>query len=174
MSFFAIQVMSGREDAFRELFLKSLPETKLYNIKKKIQSRRKGKPVSLSSTVFPGYLFLQCPEPIDPDLLKALRRTKHFTRILPSTDRIAPLDDRDARIITQLLSFGKEIGASLVVFDENNRIRVVQGPLMGLEGMIIKVDKRKRRAKVRLDMGDSPITFDLAYEVLERSEKALP
>ncbi|HEY9054011.1 MAG TPA: antiterminator LoaP [Rectinemataceae bacterium] len=172
MSFYAIQVMTGKEDAFIELFHKARPDATLHNIKKKIQSRRKGKPVSLSSTVFPGYLFLQCPESIDPDMIKELRRTKNFTRVLPSTDRISPLNERDTRIISQLLSFGKEIGPSLVVFDEQNRIKVIKGPLMGLEGQIVKVDKRKRRAKVRLDMNDSPILFDLAFEIIEHAEKA--
>jgi transcriptional antiterminator NusG len=65
------------------------------------------------------------------------------------------------------VAFGGEIGSSLVAFDENNRITVIQGPMMGMEGRIIKVDRRKKRAKVRLEMNDSPISFDLSFEVLE-------
>jgi len=38
---------------------------------------------------------------------------------------------------------------------------------MGLEGRIIKVDRRKRRAKIQLEMNDSPISFDLGFDVLE-------
>jgi transcription antitermination factor NusG len=36
-----------------------------------------------------------------------------------------------------------------------------------MEGKIIKVDRRKRRAKIQLEMNDSPMTFDLAFEVIE-------
>ena len=88
-------------------------------------------------------------------------------RILPATESIKPLNDRDAEIIRHLLSFGKEIGPSLVTFDENKRIKVIRGPMMGMEGLIIKVDMRKKRAKVRLEMNDSPITFDLGFDILE-------
>jgi hypothetical protein len=44
MSFFAIQVVSGREDAYIEFFSKQRPDQALYNIKKTIRSRKKGKP----------------------------------------------------------------------------------------------------------------------------------
>jgi transcription termination/antitermination protein NusG len=46
--------------------------------------------------------------------------------------------------------------------------------LMGLEGCIIKVNRRKRRAKIRLDMNDSPILFDLGFEILEKLQEKNP
>ena len=168
MNFFAMQVMSGREDAFIELLKKTSPDLAIYNIKKKMPTRKMGKAISLVSSIFPGYLFFQFPaEKPSPQLISNLRRTRHFMRILPATDSIKPLGDRDAEIIRQLLSFGREIGPSLVVFDEKKRIKVIHGPLMGLEGCIVKVNRRKRRAKIRLDMNDSPILFDLGFEILE-------
>jgi len=43
---------------------------------------------------------------------------------------------------------------------------IVDGPLMGLEGRIIKVDKRKKRAKVKLNLYDDSFAIDLAFEVM--------
>jgi transcriptional antiterminator NusG len=37
---------------------------------------------------------------------------------------------------------------------------------MGLEGRIIKVDKRKRRAKIMLDLYNDSFSIDLAFEVI--------
>jgi transcriptional antiterminator NusG len=168
MNFFAIQVMSGREDAYVELFSKTRPDQNVHNIKKSIRTRKKGKLINQITCVFPGYLFFQCSgDKPSPELLMTLKRTRNFMRVLPATDNIKPLNDRDTEIIRRLLSFGKEIGPSQVMFDENNRIKVIRGPMMGMEGMIIKVNKRKRRAKIRLDMNDSPISFDLSFEILE-------
>ena len=168
MSFFAIQVVSGREDAYIEFFSKQRPDQALYNIKKTIRSRKKGKPTLVTSCLFPGYLFFQYHEDgISPELLSNFRKTKYFIRVLPGTDNINPLSDRDASIIRQLVAFGGEIGSSLVAFDENNRITVIQGPMMGMEGRIIKVDRRKKRAKVRLEMNDSPISFYFYFEETE-------
>ena len=173
MSFFALQVMSGREDTFIELFSKARPDQALYNIKKKIRTRRKGKQITHMTCLFPGYVFFQSEgDKPSPETIRALKRTRHFMRILPATDSIKPLCDRDTEIIRHLVSFGREIGSSLVMYDENNRIKVIQGPLMGLEGKIVKVDRRKRRAKIQLEMNDSPITFDLGFDLLEAVKDA--
>jgi len=168
MNFFAIQVMTGCEDFYIELFSKTREDQPLYSIKKKMTSRKKGKTVILTNSIFPGYIFFQCPgERPSAELISSLKRVRTFTRFLPASDNIKPLNDRDAEIIRHLLSFGKELGPSLVTFDENNRIKVIKGPLFGMEGKIIKVDRRKRRAKIRLEMNDSPMTFDLAFDVIE-------
>ena len=56
-----------------------------------------------------------------------------------------------------------------MTFDENRRIRVVSGPLQGLEGRIVKVDRRKGRARVRLDIYADAFEIDLGFEILEGS-----
>jgi transcriptional antiterminator NusG len=172
MNFFAMQIMTGMEDAYVELLSKTNPDIELFVIKKTIRSRKKGKVVTLINRVFPGYVFFQHPdEELPAILIRTLKRTRNFVRILPDTRAIKPLNARDSDLLHHLVSFGQSIGTSLVTFDENNRIKILKGPLMGLEGMIVKVDKRKRRAKIRLDMNDSPIMFDLGFEVLKIAEK---
>jgi transcriptional antiterminator NusG len=37
---------------------------------------------------------------------------------------------------------------------------------MGLEGKIVKVDKRKGRAKIKLDLYNDSFAIDLAFEVI--------
>ncbi len=44
---------------------------------------------------------------------------------------------------------------------------MIQGPLQGIEGFIIKVNRRKHRAKVRLTIAESVMILDLAFEVME-------
>ena len=55
------------------------------------------------------------------------------------------------------------------MFDENNRIRVVDGPLMRLEGRIVKVDRRKGRARVALTFHGRTMLADLGFEVMEKT-----
>lgn len=169
--FYAVHVETGYEDSFVELMRKLEPDTDVYNIKKKLTLRKRGKSFQESRPVFPGYLFFRTPdESLLGPLVSRMRRLNHFIRVLPSTDSIKPLSDRDACIIGALLSFGGEIGPSLVTFDENNRIRVIRGALAGLEGSIVKVDRRKRRAKIRLDLHNTSMAFDLGFEVLQIAE----
>ena len=53
-----------------------------------------------------------------------------------------------------------------MVFNENNRIEVKSGPMMGLEGKIVKVDKRKQRAKVQLDLYKESFFVDFGFELI--------
>lgn len=171
MNFFAIQVISGREALYKELLFRHRADITIHHIVKTASSRKGGKPVKIQSSLFPGYLFFQYQdEHLSPELVQAIRKTKYFLRILPSTDNIKPLSQRDAEIIRHFISFRHEIGNSRVVFDENNKIRVIDGPLAGYEGNIVKVNKRKRRATIQLDICNSQMTIVLGFDILETVE----
>ena len=45
---------------------------------------------------------------------------------------------------------------------------VVEGPMMGLEGLIVKVDKRRKRAKVMLSLDNKAYPVDFGFETLEQ------
>ncbi|MCE5255941.1 MAG: hypothetical protein LLF89_03755 [Spirochaetaceae bacterium] len=172
MSFFAIQVVTGKEDCFKDNFNVGRPDIQCFNIKKKMTIRRKGKMVQEITCLFPGYLFLVYPEEqLSPGLIHDLRKANWFLRILPATERTSPLNDRDSALINQLISFGKEIGPSLVAFTPDKKIRVIKGALMGLEGLIVSVNRRKRRVRVKTQLSDSPFVFDLSIDILETVEE---
>jgi transcriptional antiterminator NusG len=95
------------------------------------------------------------------------RRTEGFYRFLRSNQNIVPLADRDLELVLHFIKkTGPIAGISRVYFNENARIVVIDGPLMGLEGRIIKVDKRKKRAKIKLNLYDDSFAIDLAFEVI--------
>jgi len=133
--------------------------------------RRRGKMVPSKLAIFPGYVFLELSE--EEDVLRyhwAFRRTEGFYRFLRSNQDIAPLQNRDLELVLHFVKrVGPLAGKSKVYFDENSRIQVISGPLSGLEGRIIKADKRKGRAKIRLDLYGDTFTIDLAFEVMEQA-----
>lgn len=85
-----------------------------------------------------------------------------------SNTDITPLSGGDLALIQHFMGIGPKIGSSLVRFDENNSIVVIEGPLKGIEGSIIKVDKRKQRAKIRVEFEGTAHTMDLSFEDIER------
>ena len=105
---------------------------------------------------------------IEPSLYWALRRVAGFHRFLKSNQNIIPLSESDARTLRSLIFHGEVVGKSVVEFDENNRIRVLEGPLRGLEGQIVKVDRRKGRVKVKLDLYDEAHTVDFGFTAIEK------
>ncbi len=173
MEYYAVHVWTGKEDEFAQRLSKlELFEGMVFVPKRTLSIRRAGKIKKIERPIFGGYVFLG----IDSDGLTneqrwALRRSNNFMRILPSTLSPQPIGEQDCRLIAHFMSFGKAADVSKVMFDDNDRIVVLEGALKGLEGSIVRVDRRKRRAKVQLDMCMNSFSIDLAFEVIAKPEK---
>ena len=173
MEYYALQVKTGWEEKFVNFFRVQNPDVKLplYFPQRQMDIRRRGKMIPSRLAIFPGYIFLGLDE--GDNILqykRVFRTTKGFYRFLRSNEDIVPLQNRDLELVLHFINnFGPLAGKSKVYFDENSRIVVVSGPLSGLEGRIVKADKRKGRAKIRLDLYGDSFCIDLAFEVMEQA-----
>ena len=168
MSFYVIQVQTGLEDRFLGVAKRTcggLTERLLWP-RRQLRVRRKGKWLSTRAPIFPGYLFAQL-EAVDADSYWSLKRLPGFLRFLESNTNIVPLNPPDTALLGHFLSFGQIVGSSEAWFDENHRIRVISGPLKGMEGRIVRVDRRKGRARVRLELYQESFLIDFAFHSLE-------
>ncbi|MDR2535014.1 MAG: antiterminator LoaP [Treponema sp.] len=171
MNYYALQVKTKSEEKYIKLFRALHPEitVPIYFPQRALVIRRRGAVVNSKSAIFPGYIFVELEETEDICRCQwVFRKTPGFFRFLRSNQNICPLTDRDLELVLHFIKkAGPIAGKSQVYFDENSRIVVKEGPLMGLEGKIIKVDKRKGRVKIKLDIYDDSFAIDLAFEVIE-------
>jgi transcriptional antiterminator NusG len=168
--YFALQVFTRREARFLRVaaqVLDTLPGVRLFWPRRSLKVRRGGRWREVLQPVFPGYLFVEA-ESVAGDAYQKLRLLPGFLRFLPSNQDVQPVSERDARPLAQLMRYGEVIRKSVAVFDENNRIRIIEGPLKDLEGLIVKVDRRKGRAKVKLDLYDESRLVDFGFTSLEK------
>ncbi|MGP1586849.1 MAG: antiterminator LoaP [Treponemataceae bacterium] len=174
MNYYAVQVQTSKEEYVIAQVLKLLQNgMNLQNFifpKRVLSIRRQGITKNELKPLFPGYFFIKAEE-IDRELYNTLRFTKGFFRFLKSNKDITPLSEHDLKILQHFMQFGTELKASKVFFDENQRICVKEGPLKGFEGMIVKVDKRKKRAKIKMDFANESMLIDLAFELIEENKK---
>ncbi len=169
--------MTGEEAKFMGLaninFKLDLPSFDASNSllwpRRKLTIRKKGVLKENLSPIFPGYLFFLAEE-LTPDIHWILRKTTGFVRYLKSNQNIEPIEGPDKELLLHFLHFGEIVEKSQVRFDENKRIKVISGPMKGLEGRIVKVDKRKRRAKISLSLYEESFTIDFGFEILEKIE----
>ena len=168
MNYYVIQVKTRGEDEYlqRAGHLLEENEATLVWPRRNLRIRRRGEWRDVVAPIFPSYLFLEAEE-VTPSLYERFRRIPGFYRFLISNDNIVPMSSEDRTLLTHFLSFGEIVDKSVVYFDENNRIRIVSGPLQGLEGRIVKVDRRKGRAKVKLDIYSDSFLIDLGFEALD-------
>lgn len=169
MPYFVIQVKSRCEGKY---VIKARPlldqiHSRLVWPRRKLQIRRNGVWYDSITPIFPGYLFLESKE-VPSDLYLRLKKIPDFFRFLQSNQNIIPLSLADRDLLTHFLSFGETVDKSRVYFDVNNKICAVSGPLKGLEGQIVKVDKRKGRAKVRLNLYKDSFLIDFGFEDIEK------
>ncbi|MDR1898995.1 MAG: antiterminator LoaP [Treponema sp.] len=175
MNYYAIQVKTRFEEKYIRLFRALHPEISLpiYFPQRQIDIRRKGVIRRSTRAIFPGYIFVELE--VEDDILKyhwLFRKTDGFFRFLRSNQNIRPLADRDLELVLHFIKkVGPVAGRSKAYLNENSRIVIIEGPLMGLEGRIIKVDKRKGRAKIKLDLYDDTFSIDLAIEIIGTPER---
>ena len=170
MQYYAIQVMTRSEDDYQKLAALQLPERPLIVPKRMMSIRRRGKTRKELLPVFPGYVFMAAEDLLSElDAYWVLRRTSGFIRFLRNNASPTPLSEGELSLLRHFMSFGEYADTSKVSFDENDRIVVLKGPLKGREGRIRKVDRRKGRAKVALDMCETGFLIDLSFEVVERA-----
>ena len=173
MNYFALQVKTRSETKFIHLAASTAISSgdgamRLLFPRKMLPIRRLGKTRQEVVPVFPGYLFVETPLDASSFYWK-FRSIPGFYRYLPDNQHPLPLDGHDLATLKHFISFGPVAQSSVVQFDENDRILVQSGPLKGLEGSIVKVDKRKCRARVKLDMYTNSFMVDLAFTMLERN-----
>ena len=166
MEYYCIMVVTGVEKSFKKAAEDALkgdfPDARFFFFERTL-CRNNGE--KFDAPLFPGYVFFQVGE-LSPAFFLALRKIPGFLRILR--------DNRDpTRILgiqlDELQSFiqkGERWGFSKLEFLPGKKIKVISGPLLGLEGQILMVNKKKRRITVQSSLFPDK-RFDLMYELAE-------
>jgi transcriptional antiterminator NusG len=173
MSCYVIQVTTGRELECRTWLMKTaqFEDKSLLYPRRKLRLRKQGKWFEKNEPLFPGYLFFIADE-ITPDQLLAVRQTPGIFSFLKMDGRPVPLSEDEERQMSRFLKSGEIAGFSKVVFEEDRSIRILKGPLKGLEGQIVKVDRRKSRIKVSLSLYKEAFLIDFGFDAVENTEKS--
>jgi transcription termination/antitermination protein NusG len=169
MRHYAIQVFTDSEEDFLSRLRPFVDRSRAFVPKRVLEIRKQGKKRRKESVIFPGYVFVSSEDILaDLPTYWAIRKTQGFIRYLRDNSSPTPLSDQDERLLRHFMSFGERADTSRVTFDEDDRIVVLDGPLKGLEGRIVRVDRRKGRAKVSLDMCETGFLIDLGFRAVER------
>jgi transcriptional antiterminator NusG len=168
VAYYVIRVAPRQEEAFLRLGARWIVEegVGLVYPRRRMEHLKRGQRTSAEVALFPGYVFLRTEAGLDPDLYARIKALPGFTHFLKQSGEVSEVRGRDLELLSHFLKFGEVTPTSQVVFDEKQRIRVLAGPMEGLEGQIIHVDKRKRRAKIRLDFDHGTFTVTLGFELM--------
>lgn len=167
---YAVQVMSGKEEETRFLcesllrddacngcFVISCDRDKKYN----------GKWHRDSNIMFPGYIFIDTdyPKMVYEELKSIPRLTKILGR---DNDYFLSINIKEKLFLESLIDekFHLKMSNGLIIGDS---IIVTNGPLMGKEAMIKKIDRHKRTALISVEMFGRAIELKVGLEIVSRA-----
>jgi transcription termination/antitermination protein NusG len=133
--------------------------------KRKLKERKNGKWNDVIRLLFPSYILFEGE--LDIREIERFRDVPNLYRLLCSNGLPLRIEMQEIETIKKLTSNGEIIGTSLII-SENSVVKVIDGPLTSLEGRILRIDKRKQRAKVSLNFCGEQKCVDLNIEVLEK------
>lgn len=164
----ALFVLGGQEEKAKRLledkFKDSDSDVSFIVPKLVINERKQGVWREVLRKLLPGYILVHGKIGIEeyymfkgvPGVVKLLRTGKDF----------CPIPEEEIRVLGTLMTEGDVIGHSVITFEEGDTVRVLEGPLKGLEGLIVRVDKRKGRARISLSFLGDQRFVDLSVKVL--------
>ena len=170
VEWYCLMVRTGCEAEFKERAGAALAacgiEGRLYFFQRKFSRGREG---IIDAPLFPGYLFLQVEE-LSAEVIGLVKAVRNFCHLLPANDRPQAIRGAALEELKLFMGHGECFGISRVAFLPGRRIRAISGPMVGLEGSVYKVNKKKRRITVVSSLSPDGKKFDLLYEEVEPLE----
>ncbi len=116
---------------------------------------------------FPGYVLVQMIMNDDSwHLVRSIPRVMGF--IGGTSDRPAPISDREARAILQRLEEGADAPKPKTLFEPGEVVRVIDGPFADFNGTVEEVDYEKSRLKVSVAIFGRSTPVELEFTQVEK------
>jgi transcriptional antiterminator NusG len=165
---YVIWVETGKEHKIRTILETQIPSDTYERIvipEKLIRKKIKGEWQDVQSRLFPGYLFVVA-EDIMP-FACALKDVPEFTKMLKEDEEIAPIYPDEEAVLKRLVDKNETVGMSTGII-ENDKVQILEGPLVGMEGIVKKINRHKRTAVLQMELFDRSMQVEVGLEITEK------
>lgn len=169
---YAVQVMTGREETVRDM-CKRLIDKKQYNdifvIRFDKAKRYYGTWHKEKEIMFPGYIFIDSDNP--QQIYEHLKKVPELTKMLGrDKNEFTPIETSKEAMFKAMVNDNYEIPLSVGII-EGDKVIVKEGPLLGMEGLIKKIDRHKRVAVLNAQMFEQDVDIRIGLEIIEKYKK---
>lgn len=148
---------SGMDDKFGQILVPT----------EEVVEMREGQKRKSDRKFFPGYVLVQMD--LDDDtwhLVKDVPRVMGF--IGGTSDRPAPISDREAQSILDRIQEGVEKPRPKVLFEPGEVVRITEGPFNDFNGVVEEVDYEKSRLRVAVLIFGRSTPVELEFGQVEK------
>lgn len=129
-----------------------------------VPSRRRDRRRLLEVPLFPGYLFVHSS--LEPGIYQEIIKIPGVVRILGNNGRKIPVPSETVESIRNIVVSNRPY-YSWPFLKEGRRVRIVDGPLAGTEGVLLKRLEKKRRLVVSVELFCRSMAVELADEMVD-------
>lgn len=150
--------MHGLEDKFGEIMVPT----------EEVVEMREGQKRRSERKFFPGYVLVQMD--MDEDtwhLVKEVPKVLGF--IGGSSDKPAPITDKEADVILQRVQEGVDKPRPKVLFEPGEVVRVIDGPFNDFNGVVEQVNYEKSRLRVAVQILGRSTPVELDFGQVEKA-----
>jgi transcription antitermination factor NusG len=132
-----------------------------------VRSRRRDRLQMLEAPLFPGYLFVHTD--LNDWAYSHIIRNQGVVRILGIKGQCTPVPEDTVTSLRTLVNSGQPV-FPWSKLTPGKRVRVVDGPLAGARGVILRLKKGKSRLVVGVELLGRSLYAELAEETVEVDE----
>ncbi len=169
MALYVLQVAGGQEGRVMELigaFVSDGLVRECFIPRYEVMRRVRGEWHKRNEALVPGYLFVECDRV--GQLSKELREVPAFTRLLGNNDVFIPLTADETHWLNAFTDVGERVVKMSEGVIEGDRVVVLNGPLMGHEGLISKVDRHRRVAYLDMPVMGRTKSIKVGLEIVAK------
>lgn len=170
---YAIQVMRGREERVADLVGRTVPRElaeECFYPRYVTETKVRGRWVSVERPMFPGYLIAVSGRPAE--LSHVCARLGEFARLLTMDGAPVPLAREEVELIGGLTRPGERVVPMSRAVKVGERVVITEGPLVGHEGLIRELNRRKSTAYLEVDLCGRKVGARVGVAVLSSAESA--
>ena len=171
---YVIQVINGREDIMRERIERLVPAGAMQEFfypQFQTEIKVHGEWVYTTKPLFPGYLICDTADP--RTVQQHLLRMDDFARVLSQDGRFVPLAEEEVQLIGGFTHVGDRVVPMSEALKDGDKVVVTAGPLLGHEGLIKDVNRRKNTAFLEVDLCGRRVTTRVGLAVLTAEQRVM-
>lgn len=168
--YFCLNVLTGKELETKTSIEKLLANEELESIvwfpTKENREKRKGLETNVLKPLFPSYLFIYWEGENEKDFpLIDIRRMTNVMKFLRYDSGFCALQGKDLEYAKWIHMHRGNIKRSKVIYREGQKVHICEGPLMGFDGSVLKVDKHHKKITIGFDLGNkiTPVIFSVDF-----------
>lgn len=167
MHWYVLRTLAGQEERSLILLQHLFKDIQFIFPKRRLSWRKKGAILDVIKPLFRGYLFVSARDKRIKELDYWMRDKKVDIWFVKIDKLIIPITSEEVQLIKKLICNGDIIERSEII-KIGEEVKIVSGPLVGLEGIVENYSKRNRRVTIKVTVSGEEKQVELEGVWLEK------